>query len=261
MVVKLIGEHPKTGIFSNWLLSIDSKNKKHRELKEINTEDIIESISNWIIFYHLDKKKIEIKKKILGKYKWAEHLNNESLLPTSDKTKKGNGAEIILCEYLKASLGMDPLVYKLRYNPNVEQSMKGDDVLLFNEENLKEKIIVGEAKFRKTSNKNVVESVSEGYDNKIKLPLSLNFVINRLLEENKIKLAEELLNISCDLYKDNSNIVNVGFIFSDLNTGNHVEKNMKSKNSNFIIISLSSDSALEIIEKSFVLAEKKIRSE
>ena len=56
-------------------------------------------------------------------------------------------------------------VYKLKYNPNVDQAIKGDDTLmvdLFEENgNEKIKIYLGESKFRTTPQKNVVEDITK----------------------------------------------------------------------------------------------------
>ena len=62
-------------------------------------------------------------------------------MPKLDTTQKGNCAEVILSEYLVSTSGLDLLIYMLHYNTNVNQSMKGDDVLLFNQDKIDEKII------------------------------------------------------------------------------------------------------------------------
>ena len=76
---------------------------------------------------------------------------------------KGNVAEIILIEYLKKSTGFSPFIYKLRYNPNVEQSMKGDDVLLFNPKNVFERIYYGESKYRSVPSKQAIEEAVSNF--------------------------------------------------------------------------------------------------
>ncbi len=76
--------------------------------------------------------------------------------PTADLTQKGNWCEILLAEYITSSSAAKLPVYRLRYNPNVQQSMKGDDVLAFDLETNPVRIIIGEAKFRSTAAKPAV---------------------------------------------------------------------------------------------------------
>ena len=57
--------------------------------------------------------------------------------------KKGNATEILLTDYIQASQKKEFIkVYKLKYNPNVDQAIKGDDTLMVDlfEENGNEKI-------------------------------------------------------------------------------------------------------------------------
>ncbi|WP_203246558.1 Hachiman antiphage defense system protein HamA [Sporosarcina beigongshangi] len=152
---ELIGEHPKRTIFAEWLSSEDLpsfNNKVHRKLLEVPgmREHAVEQISDWIIKHHVADATINRLKRnrerILKKHGLDEYLNQQQFLPVAEKTMRGNGAEIVLAEYLQASSNLQVLVYKLRYNPNVNQSMKGDDVLLLNKENPSHKIIVGESK-------------------------------------------------------------------------------------------------------------------
>jgi len=169
---ELIGEHPKQTIFAEWLSYEDlpsSNNKIHRKLLEVQgmREHAVEQISDWIIKHHIADSTIDRlrrkKEGILKKHGLNEYINQQQFLPVAEKTMRGNGAEIVLAEYLQASSNLQVLVYKLRYNPNVNQSMKGDDVLLLNKENLSHKIIVGESKFRKVPNKAVVEEITDEF--------------------------------------------------------------------------------------------------
>jgi Cap4 SAVED domain len=82
--------------------------------------------------------------------------------PIDPSTRKGNLAEVVLAEYLVAATGIVLPIYRLRYNPNIDQSMKGDDVLAFDLDSNPVRIIVGEAKFRGTSTKKAVEEIVDG---------------------------------------------------------------------------------------------------
>jgi uncharacterized protein DUF1837 len=257
-------------IFSDWLSVNDQesgKYKKHRALKEIDNskrDEVIEKLAEWIINYHININTLKRKKRLLlNKYPdtWTKYLEENPVLPNLDVTKKGNGTEILLMEYLKATTKMDPLIYKLRYNPNADQSMKGDDVFLFNKDDLKAKLIVGEAKFRKTSTGKVVEEVSKGFSEKITLPISLNFVIEMLYQEGKEDLADELILLQYELAKNKSSVINVGLILSDLNIERHVNRNLTSVNPNFLIISIGINTPTELITKSFQLANDQLQGD
>ena len=78
-------------------------------------------------------------------------VESQSLLPKVEVTQKGNVAEIILVEYLRETTSLSPIIHKLRYNTNVEQSMKGDDVLLLNPTNVFEKVIQSEMSYLELS--------------------------------------------------------------------------------------------------------------
>lgn len=85
-----------------------------------------------------------------------------------------------MTEYSLAAIDKPDLTYthRFRYNPNVDQSMKGDDMLIadFSDES-RPTIYIGEAKFRKTVDKAVLKDVKKSLA-KDKMPLSLTFLRN-----------------------------------------------------------------------------------
>lgn len=265
---KLIGQHPKVSLFAEWLTYEDiitSTNKIHRALIENEgmREYAIEQISDWILKHHVaDSTLNRLKRKrknIIEKYGLKEYLNQQQMFPVAEKTIRGNGAEIILAEYLQESSPLQILLYRLRYNPNVNQSMKGDDVLLFNEENLYEQIILGESKFRKVPGKDVVKDITDEFGKKLKLPLSILFVANQLSASGYEELADELEELNIEVQYGNVPVVNVGFLLSNHNTRSNVEKHLSSENPNFIFISLGIAQPEELISKSFSLAKDKLK--
>ncbi|MBG9812320.1 hypothetical protein ABD68_12160 [Bacillus endophyticus] len=265
---RLIGQHPKTSLFAEWLTHEDissSPTKIHRTLieKQGMREFAIEQISDWILTHHIaESTLVRLKRKrekIIKKYGLDEYLNQQQMLPIAEKTMRGNGAEIILAEYLQESSPLEILLYKLRYNPNVSQSIKGDDVLLFNRKNLSEQIILGESKFRKVPNKAVVEEITDEFGKKLKLPLSILFIANRLSELGDEELADELEDLNIEVKHGKVPVINVGFLLSNHNTKSNVEKNLHSKNPNFIFVSLGIDQPEELISKSFSLANDKFK--
>jgi hypothetical protein len=111
--------------------------------------------------------------------------------PVVENTRKGNLAEIVLAEYIGAVTGATVPVYRLRCNPNVDQSMKGNDVLAFDLDTDPVRIIVGESKFRGTSSKAAVEEIVADLvrSHKAGIPVSLQFVADRWFEEGRADLG------------------------------------------------------------------------
>lgn len=266
----MIGKHPEgDNIFSKWLEKEDKEctdRKKHRALteKEGTRDDAINQIAEWLAIYHISEGTLNLikrKKRILDKYNYKKYAEELHIYPNNDKTRKGNLAEIVLSEYLQETSKNKSLVYKLRFNPNIDQAMKGDDVLLLNEENLNENIIVGESKFRTSPDKNVILEISKDFGNHLTLPLSLTFVADRLFEEGKNELSDKIYDLNENLHKGQTNIINAGFLFSNLRSASIVEKHMDSDNNNFIMISLGVDKPQDIIEKSYRKAIESIKGE
>lgn len=270
---RLIGEHPKMPhVLGEWLVHIDSPTtafKKHRKLEE-NTGSrgkAIDGISNWIIEHHIMEQKIDMLERkacILQKHEFNEFVEAQNLLPTADKTMKGNIAEILLVEYLKESMSFTPVIYKLRYNPNVEQAMKGDDVLLFNPTNVYDKVIYGESKYRSTPSKQAIEAAISNLEGSKRLPISIGFVVNILYDQGNNILADTLMNLQSLLKDEKFNVHNVGFLLSTKSripsedTSTQVENYLKTTNSNLVFVSLGLDNPIEIVKESFNLAKKRL---
>ena len=242
---RLIGKHKtkENNIFSIWLDHDDkptTDRKKHRELKEFkeNRETAIEHLSEF-----------------------SEYLENLKLFPTTDKTKKGNAIEILLAEYLKFSSDLDLLVYRLRYNPNVDQSMKGDDVLLLNERDLKTRILKGEAKFRKKPSKSAINAIIDSCQGTNKMPISISFVASILETKGETELSNKLIDLNHELYELDIPIINVGLLLSNHNTSGQVDKHTDSDNPDFVMLSLGVDNPVSIIEESYKLAYKKLKTD
>lgn len=257
---KMIGKHPEDGLFYLWTDCLDygcndKKRHRHLEEKEKYRDKAIETIAEWLIKYHLSDSKramIERKKTILKKYEFQEYADSLHVFPRTDKTKKGNFGEVILSEYLSRTTGIKVLVYKLHYNPNVDQSMKGDDVLLVDEK----KIVLGESKFRKTPNKQAVEAASELMGSCMVLPLSLGFIADRLFDKGESELAEKILDMQYKMAKTGIDIKNVGFLISTKSVSACVENNMDSANNEFIFLSLGIENPVDFMEEAFKKAEE-----
>jgi hypothetical protein len=144
--------------------------------------------------------------------------------PTHENTRKGNLAEIALAEYVVAARGVVLPVYRLRFNPNVEQSMKGDDVLAFDLDSQPPTIIVGEAKFRGASTAAAVTEIVEGLARSFAggLPASLQFVADRLFEGGQADLGSRILECAKWFALGQLSIDYVGMLLSDERTADRV---------------------------------------
>ncbi len=265
---ELIGEHPTSGIFNEWCKfedTITTVSKKHRKLsdKGINRNTLIEKLSDWIIEHHTPPKQLERfekKKSILSKHDFKEYVSKRMPFPIRNFiTQKGNLGEILLAEYLKSSSRLELLVYKLRFNPNVEQSMKGDDILLFDKSNIENKIIMGEAKYRTTPAKSVIDDIMNALS-KDNLPISLSFVRDRLAELNEEDVSEQVDELISDIYKKSIPIVYVGFLHSNHNVSTTVETYLNTDNKNLVVISYGEKNPEVLIKESFDKAIEKIMS-
>ncbi|WP_313187162.1 Hachiman antiphage defense system protein HamA [Sphingobacterium siyangense] len=279
---KLIGSHPAhPNFFANWLKSEDSiilatkPNKKHRKLAELPSKRkvAIEQIAEWIIEHHVDGKKIkrlqDRKAEIMAKYgiKMEDYIDSQNFFPRIENTKSGNATEIILSRYLQETAGVQILAYKLTYNPNVDQSMKGDDCLLFDTKNITSRIIVGEAKYRAKPSKQTVSNMVKNLENSKRLPISLPFISTHLTSIGNEDLASQIDDLNFEVSKGRIPIINVGLLLSTIgnsrttDAGICVEENLDSTNPNLVVLSLGVDKPLEIITEAFKLARAKLISQ
>lgn len=173
--------------------------------------------------------------------------------PTSPTTRKGNWAEVLLCEYVTATCKADLPVYRLRYNPNVDQSMKGDDVLAFDLDAKPVRIIVGEAKFRGTSSKQAVTEIIESLERSFRggLPASLQFVADRLMQEGKEVLGRRIEECADLFVKNRLRIDHVGLLASNHLAPAHVNKNANSSLRRLAVISLTLSDGEGLVLASF----------
>lgn len=248
-ILSHLDNHPTVEtFFAEWLQASDSyfedenNYKIHRKLEmKSDIEHPFQELVCLIKKHHISPARIaslEKKRKILDKYNFGQYLKGQQLIPKAQKTQRGNLGEIILGEYLETVTQNKLFIYRLRYNPNVEQSMKGDDVLLLNNEDPFSKVYTGEAKFRTTPNRQAIDDICKEYGKDIVRPLSLGFTIQLFYDRDKIEEAEMLEELLEKISKNEVQIINVGLLLSNHNAANHVDTHMKSKNKNFSIISL-----------------------
>lgn len=264
---KLIGKHPDdTKQIGKWLSYNDipsSRTKCHRELKEATTQDdkLIEWIARKLIDHHYTDFRLKQLKEKFGRLGYAKYAEQHKKLPSVDKVKKGNATEVILTDYIQTTLDKELIkVFKLKYNPNVDQAIKGDDTLmvdLFEEKGIEKiRIYLGEAKFRKTPSKKVIQDITNSLS-KDTLPLSYTFLVEETAKSDE-PLAKKLDDYIVRDIKDKGDLIYTGLLLSDEKTSEKVEEHLNSDNENLVFISIGIDKPEEFINTAFEKAEELI---
>lgn len=278
---KLIGEHPSPpDFFATWLqhedcaVSTTEPYRKHRKLNEVagQREVAIEQLAQWIFKHHISESRLRVwrKERLKEIYKKNGIDVQVSVLPPwfpkSHSTKVGNATEIIMSEYLESSSGLNLLIFRLRYNPNVDQSMKGDDALLFNKANIFEKVLVGESKFRSdiTNVGKVVNEITTWVNTDRRYPVSIGFIAE-IIEKEDPTLSEQLYELEADIHAKKCPIINAGFVISEPKISASKPSKMtdgrfKPNQEHSVLISLGLDSPEEIINKAFEEAWKLLQT-
>ena len=259
--ITLIGNHPTDEHpIGLWLNSVDkpvTATKCHRELTEKEqgeNDDLISWMARKLISHHYSTFRLnQLKKKYkeLGFEKYAEQNRK---LPNTDRVKKGNATEIILTEYIQSTLNRELIkVFKLKYNPNVDQAIKGDDTLmvdLLEEDKGNDlKIYLGESKFRATPSKQVVDEISSSLE-KDKMPLSYSFLVEEIAKDN-VELALKLDDFIVQDIKDKGQLIYTGLLLSNEHTSRFVETNLNNDNPELIFISIGIQNPENFINLAF----------
>jgi hypothetical protein len=125
--------------------------------------------------------------------------------PTDLRTQMGNLGEVMGAEFAKTYLGYQAkAIYPKRFNTNVEQSMKGTDVLSFRDRNSSAEILFGEVKTgTRFSNPTIENPIEDAYktlcrhSKNVRLPVILHFARSYFQNEK-----ESLVNIERHMKKD-----------------------------------------------------------
>ena len=255
----IVGEHPTSpnpiGVRFDHQDGHSAYGVPTRSLSETDSdvEQFVAVMRGWLRTHHSRPEDLE-----------RDRLRREALLrqglplpisrfPTNPTTRKGNWTEVLLCEYVAASSNADLPVYRLRYNPNIDQSMKGDDVLAFDLEADPVRLVVGEAKFRGSSTKMAVIDIVESLERSHRggLPASLQFVADRLIQEGNEELGRRIEECANLFVRDRLQIDHVGLLASNHLAPTHVEKNAKSSVRRLAVISMSLSNGENLVESSF----------
>jgi hypothetical protein len=268
----LIGQHPVApDFFFQWLACNDmavTKTKCHRSLTAIiptSNTDLIDWLGKKLFLHHHSAYRIQKLKQNYKKLGFSKYAKQHRKLPKADKTKKGNATEILLTEYVESCLQKQLIkVFKLRYNPNVDQAIKGDDTLMVDVLKGKKKdkirMYLGEAKFRKTPTKTIVETITKSLEQS-KNPLSYSFLVDELGRDASTESIADLLDkFLIEQIKGKGDLISVGLLFSNTGTHNVTEANLSSKNPNMIFISIGIDTPEDLIKKAFTKANYYVRN-
>lgn len=257
---EILGLHPiNHHVIGEWL---DYEDKEPTETSCIRVlsekkpfdEVVMEPFAKCLIDFHYSPASIKALKKRfekLGLKEFGTYYAQSRNLPQNVNTRKGNAVEVLMTEYSLAAIDKLDLTYahRFRYNPNVDQSMKGDDMLIVDFSDEANPIIyIGEAKFRKTVDKTVLEDVKKSLA-KDKMPLSLTFLRDCFenVDDNKYAKLDDLFIQELSDY----DIRYIGFIVGDKNAGKNVEEKWECDNPKHIMLVLSLDEPEEFVKQAF----------
>lgn len=230
----------------------------HRALTEMDGSRslAIQYLQNLLTKHHVSpeaQKRSAEQRKALEQLGLGTALARLRRFPTNPSTQKGNLAEIVLAEYVAASTAAAPPVYRLRYNPNVDQSMKGDDVLAFDLDADPVRIVVGEAKFRGVSSSAAVTELVDGLvrSHKAGVPASLQFVADRLFEEGDAKTGARVMECAVLFARGKLRLDYVGLLLSDEKAGARVTSSTPATKTRLAMISLSISDPEQLVASCF----------
>lgn len=256
--MSIVNQHPD-GInpFAVSLVSTDcmtTSGVAHRALEENGHNDILLKYMEIALQkHHISQDALQRHMDLITSLKIANLPILRSPYPQTLTTQKGNFAEVFLAEYLSSTTDAQLPIYRLRYNTNPDQSMKGDDVLLFDLDSDPVRIIVGESKFRGVPNKQSVVDIVDGLvrSNKAGLPVSLMFVADRLFQEGKPELGQKVQGCAVLFATNKLRIDYVGLLMSNHNTKNHINKHTDNKLRHLLMISLGMQDPQTIVKHAF----------
>ncbi|ELE1939531.1 DUF1837 domain-containing protein [Vibrio cholerae] len=257
----ILGKHPTGNNFGNFTSYSDvitAKGVTHRELSlpDANVNTAVQELRLALIQHHASAEMIaRDNKKIASLQNLGYTFDDANVqrFPTHSDTQKGNLTEVFLAEYICASSEAELPVYRLRHNPNVEQSMKGDDVLAFDFRGQKPRIIIGEAKFRGTPSKLAVEEIINGLNSSYQggLPASLQFVADRLYESGNNVLADQVESCALHMTNGNLDLNYVGILLSNQNSANPINTHADSNIRELVMISLAVSKPIDLVNACF----------
>jgi hypothetical protein len=243
---KIVGPHPVAphpfGIHFDATDGHSDHGVPHRALSDgpLQQDEFTATVKAWLINHHANPEAFERDRRRREALLRQGLTDPNKRFPINTNTQKGNWAEILLAEYLVSSCGAQLPVYRLHYNPNVDQSMKGDDVLAFDLDSTPVRVLVGEAKFRSDPSKEVVEDIVDALtkSHKAGIPVSLQFIADQLFNTGQEELGEKVDRCSLLFAQGRLRLDYVGLLVSDIKAALHVRRNAKPTIHRLAVISL-----------------------
>lgn len=209
-------------IWSNWLREQESPRLRyqrftHYEFTEdgIKRPEIENALAKLLYEYHTYS---PINTHLLFQLKYpllASALTNDQR-PRDRDLRSANLIEILACEFARKQ-GYDVPVPRLRYNPNLEQSMKGDDILGFwfaEKKTEPDVVLVGEGKFR---GQFTSEGVKDGYNDLRRKadvhPISMEFVETILYSSGNEEKAVKIRQLRQKIDSQNKHVLRKHLLF------------------------------------------------
>ena len=213
----------------------------------------MDGIREMLIRHHVSPELSEQYKDAMTQLGLGAELAQLRRFPVNPSTRKGNLAEVVLAEYVATEAGVALPVYRLRYNPNVDQSMKGDDVLAFDLDTDPVRVIVGEAKFRAASTAAAVKDIVDGLlrSHKAGIPASLQFVADRLFETGQSNLGARVFQCAALFTLAKLRLDYVGLLLSDTRSAERVARSTPGSLRRLAMISLGVDDPDSLVNDCF----------
>ncbi len=212
-------------LFESWLQKAepnpDFNTFSHVSLVESadNRAEVTTALAHRIFVYHNDPEEF---REYVEKWGYGETLKQLNSRPQKDRTRKGNFGEILACEYLSSVENFDIPVMRFRWNPNPDESMRGEDALAFKfseSENEPSEICVVEAKVQSTLNKTLTGKAVRVQLGDRKFPRSIKFVSSHLRQQGEVEKATAVMEFLNSL----SPFIHTRSDFLMLVTGNQPE--------------------------------------
>lgn len=215
---------PATWIWSQWLKKQDRPDLKYQRFThyefiedETQRDEVKDALAKLLYDYHTVS---PVNTNLLSQLRYRQLASvltrDNDQRPRDSITRSGNLVEILACEFAKTQ-GYDIPVLRLQYNPNPNQSMKGDDILGFQfSEHKAEKdaLLIGEGKFRTRFEKNVVQEAYEGLRKKKRsYPVSMEFVATILALEGDRHTASKIRQLRQRLAAQDKQITQEHLVF------------------------------------------------
>jgi hypothetical protein len=263
---RILGDHPSPShLFGQAFSSKDGETAskvQHRSLSEQDgvRKDVVAGIRQMLATHHVSpeaEKRSRKQREAIKRLGLETQQTRLKRFPANPTTRKGNLAEIVMAEYVVAANGISLPVYRLRYNPNVDQSMKGDDMLAFDLDADPVRVVVGEAKFRGVSSASAIKEIVDGLlrSHKAGLPVSLQFIADRLFEEGQNDLGGRVLECATLFAQDKLRLDYVGLLLSDRRSAERVDSSTPDSLRRLAIISLGIENPDSLVEACYQTLE------